>query len=120
MNELMISYKDQLVLLCSFFAVPVLAFLISLGVVFLLGRMLELVKHYRTKNLIAFLTMVGTCLFYFSKIESSLSLHQKIWNGAIYLSSSIILYTTLGFKFYERMDALLDKKIAPDKGKKPK
>lgn len=118
MNELLIEYKEQILLIFSFISLPFVVFLISLSSVYLLGRMFNIVKKDVTKNIIAYITMLSSYIFYFFWYSTKASLYQKIWYVLIYSAVSIVMYVLLGFKMYSRVDALLDK-IATDKEKKP-
>lgn len=113
--EFLTEYKEQVILVASFLTLPFFSFMISLAVVYLLGRMWDLVKANRPKNVIAFVVMVGVYLFYFSMVDLSLSIVQRVWYGIVYTSCSIILYVLFGFKLYDRMDELQDRKIGHDK-----
>lgn len=77
MSELLISYKQELVSLCRFFTLPFFAFLISLGVVCLFGRMLELVENYRIKNFLAAFSLLCCYILYFHTIEIQMPLNEK-------------------------------------------
>ncbi len=116
MKDLLIEYKDQILILISYITLPFLVFLGSLGNVYLMGRMLNVVKTNTQKNTIAILTMIISYAIYFYNFGVSLSLFQKIWTAFIYCSISIILYVLIGFKLYDRVDHLLDK-VAEDKKK---
>jgi len=106
--DFMTQYKNEIVSVCRFFTLPFLAFLISLSSVFLFGRMLGFVYHYRIKNFIAAVTMVGAYILYFYTMELSTPFNEKIWYITLYFSISVIFYVLLGFKFYDSFDHLLD------------
>jgi len=118
MTEIFIAYQTQILLAASFIYIPFLAFIVSLGMVYLFGRMLMIVTSIRAKNVLAFLSMLGTYGFYFIKFAPEGKLEGKIWLSIIYTAISVILYTLIGFKLYNRVDSLLDK-IAEDKTEKP-
>jgi len=113
MSEILVEYKDQILAVASFIYIPFLAFIISLGVVYLFGRMLDIVKKDRHRNGLAILSMLGTYAFYFKRINSDGDLVHKAWFTIIYTAISIILYVLIGFKLYDRFGGLLDK-VAPD------
>lgn len=94
-------------------------FIISLAMVYLFGRMLNLVRTTVKKNWVAILSLLSSYLFYFFVYDTKFELNQKIWNTLIYISISIIFYVLLGFKLYDRVDQLLDK-VAADKPAKAK
>jgi len=115
MGDFLRDYQGTVMQFLSFLYLPLLAFLVSMGVVYLFGRMLDLVRTSRTKNLLAFMAMVGVYVFYFSCIESDLPLVQSLWFSTIYASTSVILYVLVGFKLYDRVDNFLDKHLGHDK-----
>jgi hypothetical protein len=112
--EVLIEYKPEILVVASFIYIPFIAFIISLGMVYLFGRMLEILKNYRSKNAFAVIVMLAVYAFYFLKYNPAFSLEQKIWYAIIYTAISVILYVLVGFKLYDRVDALLDKKIGAD------
>jgi hypothetical protein len=120
MSEFLIEYKDSILQVCSFVYIPFLAFLVSLAGVYSAGRMLELVHTNRSKNIVAFFILTIFYIYYFTQIKSDVNLQQAIWFTIVYSSISILFYVILGFKLYDRMDALLDKVMPdPEEPKKP-
>lgn len=117
MKDFIINYKDQIIQISTFLTLPFLVFLISLGSVYLFGRMFNVVKSNTRKNVLAFIVMTLCYVFYFYFL-SSLNIYDRIWFGLIYLALSIIFYTLIGFKLYTRVDNFLDKKLASDDDKK--
>jgi len=122
--EVFIEYKAELVEICRFFTLPFLTFLIALGSVYLVGRMWELVSDYKTKNKLASLALLLSYVLYFNTMAHDTPLRHKIWYITLYMSISIIFYVVIGFKLYDRMEALLDKwtgyNTKNDKNKKNK
>jgi hypothetical protein len=97
------------------FALGVLTvFLMSLGTVYIFGRLLEIVKYWRTKNIIALISS-GTYSYFFVKTFREFINEQFIFVVTLYSLSSVILYVLVGFRLYDRVDKLLDKKIGKDK-----
>jgi amino acid transporter len=119
MKDFLTLYKTEILNITTFLTLPFIVFLVSLGFVYLFGRMLNLLKTATTKNITAFTVMILCYIFYFYFL-SQLDLIHKIWTGIIHLSISIIFYTLLGFKLYSRVDTLLDKKLSPDYKEKVK
>jgi len=113
MKEILIEYKDQILILISYITLPFLVFICSLANVYMLGRMLNIVKKDVHKNYVAVITIISCYIFYFYYFFSEISLIQKFWTAFLYSSISIILYVLIGFKLYDRVDNLLDK-ISPD------
>lgn len=87
----------------------------ALGVVYIIGRYLGLVKDYRIKNGIAILVIFGAMFFYDFNMEGL----KLEWNNiAIWLAHSlisIIFYALVCFRLFDRIDFLLDKKLGEDK-----
>jgi uncharacterized membrane protein len=113
--EILVTYKEQIILVSSFFVLPILAFIISLGSVYLFGRMLEIVKSNRGRNVVAFLAMVAVYVFYYEMIDNKSPVVDRVWRGVIYVSCSIILYVLVGFKLYDRFDDFMDRRFGRDK-----
>jgi hypothetical protein len=113
--EFLVEYKEQILLVASFFVLPILVFFIALAVVFLLGRMLELVKSNRGKNTVAFLAMLVAYVFYFKLVDGDGPLVNRIWRGTVYVSCTIILYVLFGFKLYDRFDDFMDRHFGKDR-----
>jgi len=91
-------------------------FTISLGVVYIFGRQLELVNSDRGKNLLSIL--VAFPLSYWSILiyDMGVIVHplEVYWRTLVYGTGSSILFVLLGWRLFDRVDHLLDKKIAPD------
>jgi len=106
MIELVLAYREEIIKLISILLLPFTTFIIALGFVYVIGRMLEIVNSYKIKNVIALFIMIGSYYYYFFILTPSFSLEETIWYMIIYTSISVIFYVVLGFKFYERMDIL--------------
>jgi len=111
MIEYFLEYKQEL--LRIFFI-----FCISLSMVYVFGRMLGIVTNFSRKNMIAIISNISMNTYFsifflkFDKLESLL------WDIVLYSSFVTIIYVLVGFKLYDRVDNLLDKKIADDKKSK--
>lgn len=113
--DFLIAYKEQIVLMISFFALPIFAVVISLGAVYLFGRMLEVVKSNRGRNVVAVLAMASAYVFYFMMIDNKGPVVERVWRGVVYVSFTIILYVLIGFKLYDRFDDFMDRRFGRDK-----
>ena len=95
-----------------------LIFLISLGMVYIVGRMLNIVTSIRGKNLVALFIMVG--LSYWSvwlfDWETLTHPHEAYWLSLLYITSGSVLYVLIGFDLYVRFNAWCDKKFGPAEG----
>lgn len=88
-------------------------FLFSLGVVYILGRMLEILREYRTKNFIALICMFASSytisLIYDVPEELfHLELYARI---AMYITIAAIFYVLIGFDLYDRFNSWSDRKF---------
>ena len=116
----MFEFLDKYDYLILPYLVPILrAFLIpfaALGVVSIMGRMLEIANSDKSRNVIAVIAMAvfavlsGGCHGDLSLIIT----YDYIMNSVYYLLISVIIYIALCWRFYPRLDALLDKRVAQD------
>lgn len=85
----------------------------ALGVVYLLGRMLEIIKTHRAKNTVASICILFNIagMFYFPT--------HAIYNIYIYSTIGYTVYVWILWRSADRMDSYLDKKGLKDKGFKP-
>jgi len=96
------------------------AFLIpfsALGVVYAFGRMLDIARTDRSRNIIAIIVIVIMTFLtgnFDGSIQNMLSFNYIIGSFE-YVSISIIIYVLLCWKLYSRIDSLLDKKVGEDK-----
>ena len=101
----------------------------SLGVVYLFGRLLfpQLDKKTRqankVKNRIAavalFVITFGTGAIYdYPELATGTivrtDLIRYLWESGLYCFFGVVFYVTIGWRFYARMDRLLDRKFAND------
>lgn len=89
-------------------------FLFSLGVVYILGRMLEILRGYRVKNTIAVGCMLGASYVSVIVYDGPFMLHpyDLYVRVALYTSVAAILYVLIGFDLYDRFNAWSDRKFA--------
>lgn len=91
---------------------------VTLGIVYVLGRMLEILKTDKPRNIIAVLFIYGMHYLHtylpFNLKEYS-SQVERGWEVFIRGSISIVIYVTLCWRLYSRIDSFLDKKIGEDK-----
>ena len=114
MKDLLTTYQKEITIIAAFLSLPFIVFIIGLSIVYVFGRMLSLVHSPRIKNFIALIIIISCYIFYFHWIKMDFSIFEKIWYSLVYSSLSILFYVLLGFKLYDRIDHLLDNKIAPD------
>lgn len=84
---------------------------VSLAVVYLLGRMLSLVRCPSTKNFIAFMAMLSMHTFHDVYLVPAGPLPDLIWSIAVNTGISVLIYVLFGFKLYDRCDDFLDKRL---------
>lgn len=94
----------------------ILTFLITMAVVYIVGRMLMLTKSDRVKNSIALLVIIGLNYFTFRDCK----LLEMIFNIALHSSICVLLYVLIGFNLFDRVDNFLDRHFGKDKGIKKK
>lgn len=82
-------------------------FIPTMAMVYLFGRMLEITKSNRIKNLIAFCTIfISSFLITIFKTNE---LFWDIWNMYFLGCIGILFYVLVGFTLYARVDAFFDK-----------
>lgn len=109
------EYKDLLVeFLFKFLKAGFYIYIPAQAFVYLSGRMLGAFNSHLTRNLIAFASIVGMSFFYIYMNFQNIPTIEIIYECIQYSSIGILYYTLLGFHLYDRIDHLLDKKIAPD------
>lgn len=95
-------------------------FLPTLSIVYIVGRMLEIVKTNRHKNIIAIMVNYATAYWLLDLYFTPESIEELLWMIYYKGATGILLYVLVGFKLYDRLDNLQDKKIADEKIKRKK
>lgn len=87
-----------------------------LGVVYIFGRMLEVLNSDRARNGIALLTAFPTSwwLARIYDMDIVLSPEELWWRVILYALIGCVLYVLVGFKLFDRVDHFFDKRFAPD------
>lgn len=95
-------------------------YLIAQGVVYIFGRMLEIINSNRGRNALALIVIFPLSYWSIFIYDSEILVHpwEIYWRTLVYASGASILFVLLGWRLYDRVDNLLDKKIAPDENKK--
>ena len=114
-----ISIAEKLNLIERGFRIFVISFG-TLGIVYMAGRMTELVKHYRSKNILAVISLfvLSYCITIIR--FPNLRLSDNVWDTCIYALFSAIVYVTVCWRLFDRADSLLDRKFGRDRGKPKK
>ena len=118
--EVLNSYKEELLYILVTLSRSIYIFIIALSIVYLFGRMLDILHSNTFRNFTAFIVIVSCNIFYTFKVQPATfnTFYQSIWEIMIFSAVSILLYVLIGFKLYDRVDCFFDKKIGKDKGKK--
>lgn len=121
MTDLVIAFKDLILenfsQIWRLFVIPFM----SLGLVYIMGRLLPILKSDNSKNILALLAMIGISWFTGLPITEGLELQYIIWDVGLYTTLSSIVYVTICWKLYDRMDSFLDRKLGENKiPKKPR
>jgi hypothetical protein len=120
MVELLLQFKDYIVLFLEALLRSSTIFLPTLAVVYIVGRFFELTSSYRVKNFIAMVFLFGISAFQTYTLDGMTDIVAYIWTTFLYGCYATILYVIIGFRLFDRVDAFLDRKIGKDKGfKKP-
>ena len=92
----------------------------SLGLVYTLGRLLDILETDQSKNVLAFFSMAAISYATGVHVTEDMELFYIIWDISLYTLLSVIIYINVCWKLYDRMDAFFDKKIGEDKFKPTK
>lgn len=97
-------------------------FSITLGIVYILGRMLGIANSYRSRNSIALISLVflaywSATMYDADKLSHP---HEIYWITLIYVALGAIFYVLIGFDLYDRFNAWLDKRFEKAKQRKEK
>lgn len=86
----------------------------ALGIVYVLGRLLELINTDRTKNSVAYVSIIILALLT-GDYTSGYFDFDYLFEAFIISNFSAIFYVTVCWRFFNRVDSLLDKKVGQDK-----
>lgn len=118
MTDLIVAFKDLILdnftQIWRLFVVP----FTSLGAVYIMGRLIPILKTDNSKNLLALVCMIGVSYFTGLSITSNLTIDYVIADVVLYTTLSSIVYVTICWKLYERIDNFLDEKLGKNKEKK--
>jgi len=109
-------FAEYIPLLSYAFIRSFVIFIIALGIVYILGRMLEIVNSDRGRNAVAII-VIFVCSYWSILIydmDIVINELEIYWRTLTYATGSCILFVLIGWKLFDRIDNLLDKKIAPD------
>ena len=95
-------------------------FVTTLGLVYMLGRMLGILNTPRSKNAFALTTMVVLSYWSILIYDTQILVNELeiYWRVLVYASVSTVLYVLIGFDLYDRFNAYTDKKFVKAPRKK--
>jgi len=95
-------------------------FVISLGFVYTLGRMLGILNTPRSKNAFAFIMMIMLSYWSILIYDMEIIIHEWeiYWRTMVYTSVASILYVLIGFDLYDRFNSFIDKRFVKTPKKK--
>jgi len=103
--------------LTNAFIIMIQIFMITLAVVYIPGRMLEVVKSFRVKNFIATVAAVGFTYLNLKGFRYSIeNIYQEIYFIAFHSSLVIVAYVLFGMRLFDRVDTKLDSLGFKDSG----
>ena len=120
MLDFLILFKDQIIVILQYMFPIILVSFMALGIVSIFGRLLELTNTDHSKNILAFISMLFLSYAYqkqFTSIDFNV-----IWDTIELTTISAIFYVAVCWRFYSRIDHLLDRWFGEDSFKptKPK
>ena len=95
-------------------------FMVTLGIVYMLGRMLEIIQSDRGRNAVAIFLSFSLSFWsvYAFDFKSINSLHELAWLVLSYASGAVILFVLIGWRLFPRVNSFLDSRFAPDKSRR--
>ena len=95
-------------------------FIMIMAVVYIPGRMFEIVNSFRIKYFIALIASFGFSYFYLKTFGKRMKDSVFLYNLVLHSLSVIFVYVVFGMRLFDRIDGLLDRKVGKDKGFKRK
>lgn len=119
MLEILIEFREFFEQIGSLLLRGGITFVPSLAVVYIIGRMLSITNSDRIKNFIALLCIFGISFLYNYVYRPEPDIMKFVSQVLMDGSIGVLQYVLIGFRLFNRMDSLLDKKIGKDQGYKP-
>lgn len=93
-------------------------FVISLGFVYIAGRMLELIMSNKGRNSLALFVMIPASYISVAVYDTDILVHpyEIYWRTVLYVCISAIFFVTIGWRLFDRVDNFLDNKFSSDRG----
>lgn len=118
MLEFLLEFKEQFLAFLNFIGpIAGIAFM-TLGFISITGRLLEVTKTDHAKNIFAAI-VIPVLSFLYQRTFIDLNF-EILWNTLELTTLSVIFYIAVCWRFYSRIDALLDRKIGKDNFKPTK
>ena len=114
MKELFLKFiedKDIFTWILNIFLIG----LSSLGIVYLFGKMLNIIKTHKEKNTIAFISFIINSISFLYVEQFGNKITKFIWNAWLLISILNVLYVWILWRSADRADNFLDKKGFKDK-----
>lgn len=115
MIQVLIIFKEVILQALQHLGIALSIFIPSLGLVYLFGRMLEVLKTDKAKNSLAMISIYSLSYLYMNVLYAYENILTLIWDVIFYGSFATILYVLIGFTLYNRYNNWESKKFAPDK-----
>ena len=89
-----------------------------MGVVYIFGRMLDILRSDRARNGIAILTAFPTSwwLAHIYDLNKTNSIEEFWWRVVIHALVACVLFVLVGWRLFDRVDNFFDKRFAEDNG----
>lgn len=107
-------FKAQILSFLNFLLPVMIISFMSLGIVSVFGRLWEITNTDHAKNILASISLLALSFLY---QKSFIISYDLIWNTIELFTLSAIFYIGFCWRFYSRLDAILDKWFGKDKFK---
>ncbi len=107
-------FKDVIILnlpqIWRLFVIPFM----SLGLVYIFGKLLNILKTDQSKNILALLSIIGIAYATGIPVTDEMDIFFIVWDVCLYTLLSVIIYINICWKLYNRIETLLNKKVGKD------
>jgi len=90
----------------TYFRPTIATFLVGLSCVYLTGRMLDVVKKDRFRNLIAAISMLA-----FAILNVFGLIPAKVLDALMIFTGGVVVYVLVGFRLFDRINKYQDRKL---------
>jgi len=114
--DFLLEYKDYIFLLGLNFLISVVYIYIpTQAIVYIFGRMLDITRTDRSRNLVALISTGLFSLGYVYMKKEFPTIPEYVWEFFHWFSMGVLLYVLIGFRLFSRVDTFLDKKVSKDR-----